>query len=279
MRRFQSNEPRPLPELPEQEGETFVRLAGLMRRLLDEDGCPWDREQTLVSLKQYLREEAAEVLDAIDAGDAKNHCEELGDLLFQVVFQTEITRRAGQFGLDDVVEGIVAKLVRRHPHVFGDARGTSPDASISREEIRKNWESIKAEEKGPRKTLDGIPKNLPALMRADAIGRRAAAVGFDWSSSGDSWDKVREEQEEFFRSMQSRDREHPEAEFGDVLFALVNYARHVGIDAERALQRTNEKFVKRFAHVEAKTLEKHGSFEPATLEEMDGYWNEAKRMR
>ncbi len=267
--------------LPEQDGRTFPRLVELMQRLLAEDGCPWDREQTFESLRRYVLEEACEVIDAIDRGDREEHKNELGDLLLQVVFQAELGRKLGAFGPDDVVRSICDKLVRRHPHVFEDVTvsGTS--------EVLSNWERIKANErgdKGPKGVLDGVPRSMPALMRAQRVGEKVARVGFDWPDARGSRDKVTEELSELDRAIASGDKQAMAAELGDAIFALVNLARHLDLDAEGALKGTTDKFTARFGHVEARVREVHGGW-PAldadarlTLTELDGYWDEAKRL-
>lgn len=263
-----------------QSGRTLERLVALMRRLLAEDGCPWDREQTLASLRPYVLEEACEVMDAIDEGDPSHLCEELGDLLLQIVFQAELSRRAGAFGPDDVVRGICEKLVRRHPHVFGDLAVEGAD------EVVANWQAIKATERGPRGLLEGVPRSLPALERARRLSERAARVGFDWPDGRGSREKVAEELGELDAAIASGSQEASEQELGDVLFALVNLARHLGLDPERALRGTADKFVDRFAHVEARVRERHGDWPRGgdgaagrglPLSELDGYWEEAKR--
>jgi len=280
------------PELPldRQIGESLPRLVAVMRKLLAPDGCPWDREQTPDSLKRYVLEEACEVIDAIESGDAKHLREELGDLLLQVVFQAEIARKKGDFGPDDVVTGIVEKLVRRHPHVFGELlpdgtfgpRVSADDAK----EVLKNWERQKAVEKADRGLLDGVPRSLPALVRAQRIGEKVGRVGFDWPDAAGSRAKVAEELGELDAAIARGDSIAMEEELGDVFFALVNLARHLpaegsaGIDAEAALRRTSDKFTARFAHVEKRVREEHGGFgSKPSLEVMDGYWNEAKAAR
>ena len=267
------------PPLAEQEGASYPALVSLMRRLLAEDGCPWDREQDYASIRRYVLEEACEVIDAIDAQDFDGLCEELGDLALQVVFLGELARREGRFGPDDVVRSIVTKLVRRHPHVFGD---TEVEGS---EEVLKNWERIKAEEKKDRGVLEGVPRSLPALMRAQRMSEKVSRVGFDWPDGRGSRQKVTEELGELDGALQGGDKTRVEQELGDVLFALVNLARHHGVDAEMALRGTADRFARRFGHVEARVKERHGGFGrgpdgkplpgPA-LEVLDGYWNEAK---
>ena len=269
--------------LSAQDGHSFPRLVELMQRLLAEDGCPWDREQTLESLRKYTLEEACEVIDAIDSGDRGALKGELGDLLLQVVFQAELGRKEGAFGPDDVVKAICDKLVRRHPHVFADVEVSGSD------EVLTNWERIKASE-GKREggVLASVPRSLPALTRARRIGEKVARVGFDWPDARGSRAKVTEEIGELDAAIASGDERRIEEELGDALFALVNLSRHVGIDPEGALRRTIDKFTKRFAHVEARVVEKHGGWpeprlegggakdERLTLEELDLYWDEAK---
>jgi tetrapyrrole methylase family protein/MazG family protein/ATP diphosphatase len=266
----------------EQTGETFRSVVALMRRLLADDGCPWDRAQTYTSLRKYVQEEACEVLDAIDQGDHDALCEELGDLALQVAFLSELARRDGHFGPDDVMRGLCEKLVRRHPHVFGDARADDAD------QVTATWNAIKRAEKGDRPLLEGFPRALPALARAQRISATVACVGFDWPDSGGSRDKVTEELNELDEAIGSGDRSRVEAELGDALFALVNLARHQGVDAEAALRRTADEFSRRFAHVEQRVRERHGDWprdeggKPARgldLAELDEYWVEAKKNR
>jgi MazG family protein len=248
-----------------------------MRRLLAPGGCPWDREQTFESLRKYVLEEACEVIDAIDRGEHDLLREELGDLLLQVVFQSELARSQAGFGIDDVVEGIVGKLVRRHPHVFGSA--VAKDAN----EVLTNWERIKAEEKKSRGVLSGVPKSLPALARAQRIGEKVSRVGFDWESAEGSRAKLSEELLELDQAVAKGDKNAMEAEMGDVLFALANLSRHHGLDAEGALRRTIEKFTNRFGFVEKRVREVHGGWgtpgeeRALPLEVLDGYWEEAKK--
>jgi MazG family protein len=248
-----------------------------MQRLLAPDGCPWDREQSYGSLRRYVLEEASEVVDAIDRDDKLDLRDELGDLLLQVVFLSELARADGVFGPDDVVAGIVDKLVRRHPHVFGDVN--VDDA----QEVLENWEQIKANERKDkghqRGVLGGVPRSLPALVRAQRVGEKVAAVGFDWPDGKGPRDKVSEELEELDEALAAGDPVRSEEELGDALFALVNMARHAGIDAEAALRGTIKKFTQRFEHVERRVDEEHGGFAESRvpLEQLDAYWNEAKQ--
>lgn len=274
---FDEDEPRPVPPLELQDGATLTRLVGVMRRLLAPDGCPWDREQTFETLRKYALEEACEVIDAIDSGDRGAIREELGDLLLQVVFQAELGRREGAFAIDDVVAGIVEKLVTRHPHVFGDLDAKTAD------EVLRNWEKIKAQEKKDRGILGGVPRSLPALVRAQRIGEKVERVGFDWEDARGSRAKVTEEMGELDKAIAAGDAREIEEELGDVLFALVNLSRHVKVDAEGALRRTIDKFTRRFAHVEKRVHAEHGGWggpggnQPnLPLEVLDRYWEEAK---
>jgi MazG family protein len=276
--RFDEEEPRPVGPLDRQDGSTLVRLVGVMRRLLEPDGCPWDREQSFETLRKYVLEEACEVIDAIDSGSRESLREELGDLLLQVVVQAELGRREGSFAIDDVVAAIVDKLVHRHPHVFG--RVEAKDAN----EVLRNWEKLKAKERGDKGILSGVPRSMPALTRAQRIGEKVARVGFDWESAEGSRAKVSEEMGELDEAVARGETSAIEDELGDVLFALVNFARHVGVDAEGALRRTIDKFTTRFAHVEHRVRERHGGWgdagsgdERLPLSTLDGYWNEAKQ--
>jgi MazG family protein len=271
--------PEKLP-LAEQRGQTFVRLVELMQRLLAPDGCPWDREQTPMSVRRYVLEEACEVIDAIEANDQEHLAEELGDLALQVVFLAELSRREGRFGPDDVVRAVVDKLVRRHPHVFAD---TEVEGS---EEVLRNWEAIKANEKAGRGLLDGVPHSLPALYRAQRMSEKVSRVGFDWPDPSGSREKVSEEIRELDEAVEQGDPERIEHELGDLLFALVNLARHQRVDAEIALRRAADRFRDRFGHVEQRVRDVHGGWpqgedgKPSrglSLEELDGYWEEAKR--
>jgi tetrapyrrole methylase family protein/MazG family protein/ATP diphosphatase len=266
--------------LPEQTGAAFSALVALMQRLLAPDGCPWDREQTPESLTRYVLEEACELIDAIEAGNAEAVRDELGDLALQVAFLGELYRARGAFGPDDVMAAICSKLVRRHPHVFGEESvGTS-------REVEVNWERIKREEKQNRPLLDGIARSLPALLRAEQTSSAVSRVGFDWPDAEGSREKVDEELHELREAIEERSPDAIEEEFGDVLFALVNWARHLGISPERALRRACDKFRQRFDEVEAAVKREHGDWprdergrptRGLSLETLDGYWNRAKR--
>lgn len=256
--------------LEQQTGASLSRLVDIMRRLLAPDGCPWDREQTLQTLRPYVIEEAHEVVDAIDAGKPEELREELGDLLLQVVFQAELARAHGWFGPDDVVSAICDKLVRRHPHVFGDQQVSGAS------EVIANWEAIKAEEKAGRGVLDGVPKALPALLRALRVGEKAGRVGFDWPALTGAREKVNEELAELDAAIASGDKARASSELGDVLFALVSVGRKLEIDPEAALRGTLDRFTARVRRVEALAKERGlniSSLDPAAL---DALWNQVK---
>ena len=254
-------------------GQAFSEIVTLVRRLRAPDGCPWDREQTLASITPYILEECHELLDAISRNDEAEICEESGDLLFQIVFLAAMFEEAGRFDVVAVLERIHAKMVSRHPHVFGDA------AAHDVETVLKNWERIKAGEAGKEKrtsALDGVPVTLPALARAMAVQRKAARVGFDWKEIDDVLAKIHEEIAELREARADADMTAMRDEFGDVLFALVNLGRKLEIDAEQALTGTIEKFMYRFNHIERRVAENGRRPEDCSLEELDGYWNEAK---
>jgi MazG family protein len=263
----------PLPG--KQTGGNLPDLVGLMQRLLAPSGCPWDREQTLESLLPYLVEETYEVVDALHAGDVRDHAEELGDLLLQIVFQAELRHAEGAFGIDDVVRGIVDKLVRRHPHVFGEAQAKTSAAVLA------NWAKLKAVEKakkGRKGALDGIPRSAPALVRATRAGEKAGAVGFDWPDAAGVRDKVNEELAELDHACQAGDRGQMMHELGDTLFALTNLARKLGLDAENALREATDRFARRFGHMEETLLAEGRTVASATPEELERLWQAAKRV-
>ena len=262
------------PPMSEPE-KALRRLLDIMDRLRDPGGCPWDREQTLRTLTPYLLEEAHEVIEAIETGDVAHHKEELGDLLFQIVFQSRIAREEGKFDFADVCDGIAAKLTRRHPHVFADV-----EVSGSREVIR-NWERIKADERkekgqAERSAIGGVPVALPALVRAERLTEKAGAVGFDWPDARSVLAKVREELDELTEALDGGAPERIESELGDLLFAVANLGRWVKAHPEEALRGTLRRFESRFHHIEARLLERGKSPAQSTLAEMDALWNEAK---
>lgn len=262
----------PLPG--KQTGAEVTKLMGLMQRLLAPDGCPWDREQTLETLVPYLVEETYEVVDALASGDIDNHREELGDLLLQIAFQSELRFAEGKFGIDDVARGIVAKLVRRHPHVFGDV--VAKDAG----DVLANWAKLKAAEKaekGKHGALDGIPQSAPALLRATRAGEKAGAVGFDWPDAAGPRAKVDEELREFDEARAGGDRAEMQRELGDLLFATVNLARKLGLDAEQALREATDRFGRRFGHVERTLAAEGRAVADAPPDEQERLWASAKR--
>ncbi|MGG1680142.1 nucleoside triphosphate pyrophosphohydrolase [Neobacillus sp. NRS-1170] len=254
--------------------KNFSKLREIIAELRGPEGCPWDKEQTHESLKKYLIEETYEVIEAINNEDIDHLVEELGDVLLQVMLHAQIGEDDGYFSIDDVIEGLSAKMVRRHPHVFGNAKADNA------EEVVQNWQEIKRQEKGETRStiLEGVSKSLPNLLRAYELQKKAAKVGFDWQEITPALEKVKEELEEFVQELNGTEesRELAKKEFGDLLFAFVNVARFLKIHPEEALFETNEKFTRRFQYVE-EMVEKSGrAFEDHTLEELDQYWDEAK---
>ncbi|HEY3936424.1 MAG TPA: nucleoside triphosphate pyrophosphohydrolase [Bryobacteraceae bacterium] len=259
-----------------QAGEKFGELVRVMARLRAPGGCPWDRKQTFDTIKAYLLEESYEVMDAIDRRDWRGLEEELGDLLLQPVFLAEMAAEQGLFGVADSLDAINEKLVRRHPHVFGDVQADTP------EEVKLRWDEIKKQEKAEQgavpaaSTLDSVPGNLPALVEAEKISHKAAGLGFEWPDIRGVLEKLQEEAAELAGARETADAEHIEHELGDLLFTVVNLARFLKVDPEQALRKTSARFRKRFAHVERGVAA--GSGFPATpLERMEELWQEAKR--
>lgn len=259
-----------MPADPKTTGEKFEQLVAIMARLRAPNGCPWDREQNFDTIKPYLLEETYEVLDAIDRRDWPALADELGDLLLQAVFFAQMASEEDKFSIHDSIDAIVQKLIRRHPHVFADGSAKTAD------DVKRRWEEIKADEKknkgeAPRGLLESVPRNLPALVEAQQIASKAAGVGFDWEKAEQVLEKLDEELSELARARASGSREELEGEIGDLLFVLVNLARFLKVDPEQALRKTNAKFRKRFAHVEA------GAKLPgASIDEMEALWQEAK---
>jgi len=257
-------------------GASLPRLVDIMNRLLAPTGCPWDREQTLDTLRPFLVEETYEVLDALSRGDVAGHCEELGDLMMQIVFQAALRAAQGAFNIDAVIAGISDKLVRRHPHVFGEAAEITTS-----DQVLAQWEDIKRAEKaaaGVRKgrTLDGVPPG-PALVRAQKLGSKAGKAGFDWPGWEGSFAKVEEEVREVAEAARAGDAKAMHHEIGDLLFAVVNVARKLGVDAENALVDATTKFQRRFEIVEDLLTERGRTPQTSTLDEMDALWDETKR--
>lgn len=251
---------------------SFDELVDLMTKLRGPNGCPWDRKQTLASLKPFIVEEAYEVVDAIDRDDRRGLAEELGDFLLQAVFVAEITRQEGTFDINDAITAIYEKLVRRHPHVFGDVE--AKDA----EEVLVNWEKLKNEERKAenKSVLDGVPQSLPALLKASRLTEKAARVGFDWRRTADVFDKVEEEIAELRAAVDGGDDGMIQEEIGDLLFTIANIARKVEVNAEEALQSANRKFIRRFTSMERTVRENGRNLDQLTLEQMDALWDEAK---
>ncbi len=283
-------------------GDRFNALVAIMAQLRSPGGCPWDREQTLASLRPYLLEETYEALEALDNGDTAALCEELGDLLLEVVFLSRIAEEDGTFSVSDAIDAIVKKLVRRHPHVFGtDAKLSTP------KEVRGKWEEMKASERStsttPKTILGGVPKTLPSLLRAYEYGARAAAVGFDWVLAGDVVDKIEEEVRELRDAVERQGTDQGrrtgdegraaaasagphvssanpgniEEELGDLLFAIANLSRKLGVEPEAALRRANDKFLARFSEVEQRVTASGQRMQEKTLEELEATWQDVKR--
>jgi tetrapyrrole methylase family protein/MazG family protein len=258
-----------------QRGTNFVELTDIMKKLLAPDGCPWDREQTLQTLEPFLIEEAYEVLEAIDHDDPKLHCEELGDLLFQIVFQAALRAQEGHFGIDDVIRAIATKMIRRHPHVFAGLAVKDAD------EVLANWGKLKEaehEEKGiKRRALEGVPTALPALLRAQRLGEKAAAVGFDWPDIQGVREKVDEELREIDDAVTRGDRAQIEHEIGDLLLATSRLAAKLGVAPEDALRSALRRFQSRFETMEDQVIARGGKVGDTPLEELDRIWNEVKK--
>ena len=248
-----------------------TRLLDVMDKLRAE--CPWDREQTFDSLRNNTIEETYELADAITDKNMEGIKEELGDLLLHVVFYSKLGEEQGSFNYTDVANAVCDKLIYRHPHVYGDIHADTP------EQVKQNWEALKLRKKRRKSgTLGGVPVSLPAMVKAFRIGEKAAATGFDWEHKEDVWAKVKEELMEVDAELEAKDKEKLTDEMGDLFFALINACRLYGIDPEGALERTNKKFIRRFEHLEHRAEEQGKSLHEMTLEEMDGYWNEAKEI-
>ena len=248
----------------------FTKLLNIVSQLRGPDGCPWDKEQTHKSLLPYFLEEAYEVIEGVEAGDMNSLKEELGDVLLHVVFQADIAQKNSEFTIEDSLNHVNEKLVRRHPHVFGDKKA---DAAFH---AKQNWESAKHKEKKRKSRLDGVPKTLPALTRAQRLQEKASYTGFDWEKIGQVWDKIHEEIQELKEAQSNGNKSHIEEEIGDVIFSIVNLARFLNISAESALRKTNRKFVTRFKDVETELKKRGKEVEDSNLEEMDEIWNTVK---
>ena len=257
-------------------GEKFEKLVSIMARLRAPGGCPWDREQTFDTIKPHTLEETYEVLEAIDARDWPGLADELGDLMLQPVFYAQMASEAGHFDIEDSLDAINNKLIRRHPHIFGDSEAHTAD------DVKKRWDEIKAEEKKakgerPKLLLDSIPRSLPALVEASQISSRAARSGFDWENAEQVLAKLEEELHELAEARKQASHEEIEGEVGDLLFVLVNLARFMKVDPEQALRKSNAKFRRRFAHVETSLQARGKALPESDIEEMEALWQEAKR--
>jgi MazG family protein len=252
----------------EQYGESFIKLVRIMDELREK--CPWDRKQTIHSLRQMTIEETYELADAITETDWKGIKEELGDLLLHILFYTKIGSEENQFNLQDVLEGIAKKLIERHPHIYGGV--TVQDE----EEVKRNWEKLKLKE-GKTSVLGGVPKTLPAIVKAMRLQEKARQVGFEWECKEQVWEKVEEEIGELKEAVELNDPAKQEDELGDLLFSVINYARFLQIDAENALERTNKKFISRFTQMESIAMQNQRRLTDMTLAEMDSIWNSVKK--
>lgn len=259
-------------------GEKFRKLVEIMARLRAPGGCPWDRKQSFDTIKSYLLEETYEVMDAIDARDWQALVEELGDLLLQPIFFAEMAAEQGLFTISDSLDAINEKLVRRHPHVFGDAAAETP------EDVKLRWDEIKKQEKqhdatsGSRSVLDRVPRSLPALVEAEKISDKAASIGFEWPDIAGVIEKLQEEAAELAGARETQSHERIEHEIGDLLFTVVNLARFLKVDPEQALRKTNGRFRKRFAYVERQIAASGKDVSEISLDRMEEFWQEAKRL-
>jgi XTP/dITP diphosphohydrolase len=250
---------------------SFLRLLKIMDELREQ--CPWDKKQTIDSLRHLTIEETFELSDAILKNDLTEIKKELGDLLLHIVFYSRIAGETGAFSIREVIDSLCEKLIYRHPHIYGDTKADTP------EKVTQNWEQLKQKEKGGNKSvLSGVPNSMPALLKAYRIQEKARAVGFDWEKPEQVYDKVKEELSEFEAEVSQKNQANAEKEFGDLLFSLINYARFLNINPEDALEQTNQKFITRFAHMETRVKEQGKQIADCPLEELDGYWNEAKKL-
>ena len=253
----------------EEQLKAFGKLLDIMDELREK--CPWDRKQTMESLRHLTIEETYELGDAILDKDMQEIRKELGDLLLHIVFYSKIASETSAFGIKEVIDGINEKLIHRHPHVFGDV------VAESEEEVAQNWEQLKLKE-GKKSVLEGVPRSLPALIKASRIQDKAASSGFDWDEPGQVLEKVKEELSELKAEIAAEEQDKVEAEFGDVLFSLINFSRFIKVDPESALERTNKKFIQRFQYLEKEAAKKGQSLKDMTLEQMDVYWNKSKEL-
>jgi tetrapyrrole methylase family protein/MazG family protein len=253
------------------EKKSFDDLVSIMAKLRGAGGCPWDRRQTKATLKPFLIEETYEILETLDAGDDEGLREELGDLLFHIIFMARIAQEEGAFNIYDVIQTVSEKMIRRHPHVFGRSQVSS------HHEVEVNWANLKAKENPNRSLMAGVPRYLPALMRAYQLTKRASKVGFDWEDKNQVWCKLEEELREFKDALQDRTLPKVKDELGDILFTMVNLARFIGIDPEDALRTATDRFVERFNYIEKRLQEEGKGPQEASLAEMDALWEESKK--
>lgn len=255
-------------------GDAFLRLVKIMDELREQ--CPWDKKQTIHTLRQLTIEETYELADAITESDWKGIKEELGDLMLHLVFYAKIGAEQNRFTLDEVLNGICEKLIHRHPHIYASPGSERIDVN-DEEEVKKNWEKLKLKE-GKTSVLSGVPKSLPAMVKAMRLQEKAKQVGFEWDNRDQVWDKVEEEHRELLEAVATGDVNKMEDELGDVFFSLVNFARFLQVDAENALERTNKKFISRFTGMEAEAAKEGKQLHDMSLEEMDALWNRIKKM-
>jgi MazG family protein len=246
----------------------------MLLKIMDElrEKCPWDKKQTIHTLRQMTLEETYELTEAITDNDWAGIREELGDILLHIIFYSKIGSEQGKFTIEDVIKGISQKLIDRHPHIYGDVKVQND------EDVKRNWEKLKLKE-GKKSVLSGVPKSLPALIKAMRLQEKAMQVGFEWDNKDQVWEKVQEETEELQEAIQNGDQEKIEEEFGDLMFSMINFARFLNVDTENALEITNKKFIHRFTKMEEKALSAGKDLQNMTLEEMDSIWNEIKRQK
>jgi XTP/dITP diphosphohydrolase len=250
---------------------SFLKLLKIMDELREQ--CPWDKKQTIESIRHLTIEETYELSDAILKNDLTEIKKELGDILLHIVFYSRIASETNSFNIKDVIDGLCEKLIFRHPHIYGDVKAETE------EQVKQNWEQLKQKEKGGNTSvLSGVPNSMPALLKAYRIQEKARAVGFDWDKPEQVYEKVKEELDEFEVEIKNKNQQAAEKEFGDVLFSLINYGRFLNINPEDALEQTNKKFIKRFGYMEAKVKEQGKQIADCKLEELDKYWNEAKKL-
>ena len=246
----------------------FLRLVEIMDELREK--CPWDKKQTIQTLRQLTIEETYELTDAITDEDWQGIKEELGDLMLHLVFYAKIGAEKNKFNLQDVIKGVCEKLINRHPHIYGDVK------VADEEEVKRNWEKLKLKE-GKKSILSGVPKSLPSMVKAMRLQEKAKQVGFEWENKEQVWEKVKEEENELFEAIKSNNKEHIEEELGDYFFSIVNFARFLHVDADNALELTNKKFISRFTKMEAEALKEGTDLNEMTLLEMDAIWNKIKK--